>query len=183
MAGIIPALRGKMQVNRWNRTQTMTKEFEMKKLVTVSAIVFFMIFTAGLATAKTPTPFFPFAGAGDFESSTTAGVLTSPITGSITVNEVNGSLGFLWFGTLTWGSTTANFSAVSDAPYVSGTPKSTVVFTFTGLTTTNSNPVHGAFTFGKAKDPSDNDRPVEAAFVTLFIPSTGDSFAGTLFTD
>jgi len=158
----------------------------MKKLVTVSAIVFLMIFTAGLTTAKatTPPPFFPFSGSGDFESSTTTGSLTFPITGTITVKEVSGSLGFLWFGTITWGLTTANFSAVSNAAY-SGTlaPKSTLAFNFTGLTTASTPvPVQGAFTFGVAEDPSDKDKNVEAAFVRLSVPSTGDSFSGTLFT-
>jgi hypothetical protein len=154
----------------------------MKKLVTVSAIVFFMIFTAGLATARAAS-LFPFSGHGDLESSTDLGALNSPLKGTITVDEVAGSNGFLYNGVLTWttapsgGKTiTAHYSAVSDTGNYKG------VFTFTGLTTASTPAtVQGSFVFEEAQDPNDNYEVQEAVLIQFFLPSAGISFTGPIF--
>ena len=94
----------------------------MKKLLTVSAVVFLMIFTAGLATAKAPVPIFPFTATGDISSVTDIGA-TATSTATITVNEVDG----LFHGTIAIASSgiTIDFSAVLD---------SEGVYTFKGQT-------------------------------------------------
>jgi hypothetical protein len=156
----------------------------MKKLLTVSAVVFLMIFTAGLATAKTPVSIFPFTGTGDLYSVTDVGV-TATTTATITVHEASNGL---FNGTIVYGTspsqTTINFSAVLD---------SQGVYTFNGQTVVLVSPapsvsvgipgpvtVTGAFIITKEKEPGVKHKDLAAAiqFRTL---GNGESFAGFLF--
>ena len=95
----------------------------MKKFLTISAVVFLMVFTAGFATAKkVPFPVFPFTGTGDVFSVTNTGTLGGATAATITINNADG----LFWGTLVFGAITVEFSAVED---------SSGVFTLNGVET------------------------------------------------
>ena len=97
-----------MQINQSN--QTTAKEIKMKKLLICSAIVFLMIFTAGLATAKTITnPVFTGYG-GLIFGTPNSDIVTKTATGAemakLTLNEIVGSSvvanGILYYGQITY---------------------------------------------------------------------------------
>ena len=76
----------------------------MKILTTVSAVVLFMIFTTGLATAKkVPVPTFPFIATGDVVSVTDAGVEDAPSSTIIYIYEASNGL-FYGIHRLRWTS-------------------------------------------------------------------------------
>ena len=154
----------------------------MKKLPTISAVVFLMVFTAGLASAKTPALSFPFMATGDLVSVTDGGTTGGPVSATITVHEVSG----LFWGTIVLETsptiTTIDFSAVKD---LSG------VYSFNGVvvgTTPANIPVQGAFVISIHKVPVLNTKVNAAAieFGTLATStagpavSAGESFAGLL---
>lgn len=145
----------------------------MKKLITISAIVFLMIFTAGLATARTVGPTFPFTGVGDLFSLSDTGVVETTTSATIIVNEA--SNGLFW-GTIVYGAsgsqTTVDFSAVLD---------SQGVYSFSGRTTdTFPFTVTGSFIITKESEPGIKHKDL-AALIEFRTLGTGMSFAGTLF--
>ena len=158
----------------------------MKKLLTVSAVVFLMIFTAGLATAKTPVSIFPFTGTGDLYSVTDVGV-TATTTATITVHEASNGL---FNGTIVYGTspsqTTINFSAVLD---------SQGVYTFNGqifavgaapsgsVSLVASETVTGGFTISKRKEPGSKHKDLAAAIEFKTLDASATSYAGLLFTE
>lgn len=158
----------------------------MKKLLTVSAVVFLMIFTAGLATAKAPVPIFPFTATGDISSVTDIGA-TATSTATITVNEVDG----LFHGTIAIASSgiTIDFSAVLDSEGVYTFKGQTVVVdaVHAGLVgITVSEAVTGAFTISKHKNPAlpKHSKEVLAAAIGFRTQDpSATSYAGLLFTE
>jgi len=162
------------------------QEIQMKKLLTVSAVVLLMIFTAGLSTATAASAVF-FGGTGNLISLTDLG---SPptTTATITVNEASNGL---FYGTIviTSPATTIDFSAVRD---------STGAYIFNGQTVTvDSAPtasvgtpapviVKGAFTISNHKNPA-LPRHAKAVLAAAIEFSTLDpsatSYAGLLFNE
>ncbi len=161
----------------------------MKKLLTVSAVVFLMIFTAGLAAAKAPVSIFPFTGTGDIISVTDTGVTGGPLSATITVNEVDG----LFYGTIVYGSTQINFSAVRDSSGVYTFKGQTVSLTASSdvslapairLAVSVTDPVQGAFTISKQKNPAlpKHAKEVLAAAIGFrTLDPLATSYAGLLF--
>jgi hypothetical protein len=145
----------------------------MKKLLIISAVVFLVIFTAGLATAKTVGPTFPFTGTGDLFSVSDTGVVGATTSATITVNEA--SNGLFW-GTIVIASpsVTINFSAVLD---------SQGVYTFNGSGDDGDVTALGSFIITKEKEPGIKHKDFAAAiqFKTLGIVLPGGSWAGILF--
>jgi hypothetical protein len=114
----------------------------MKKLLTISAVVFLMVFTAGLATAKTPALTFPYTAVGDLFSISDTGTVGTVVSATLTVDTAEG----LYYGTIVTSSFTISYSAVLAAG----------VYTFTGLITTGTgagDAVHGAFVITYEKIP------------------------------
>lgn len=158
----------------------------MKKLLTVSAVVFLMIFTAGLATAKKPVSIFPFTGTGDLFSINDTGTTGTPVSATITVFETDG----LFYGTITYGSTTFAFSAVLDskgvynfrgqtaavdaAPKASVSPDPSV-----GIFATET--VTGGFTISEQKVPGSKHKVLAAAIEFRTLDPFATSYAGILF--
>ncbi len=150
----------------------------MRKLLTIGAVVFLMVFTAGLATAKKPVLTFPFTGTGDLFSITDGGNTGGPLSATITVNETGG----LFWGTIAYGSTRINFSAVHDA---NGT------YSLNGIVEGTPVPVQGAFVISLQKVPGLKAKAFAATieFGTLasfasgspVVTNAGESFAGVLF--
>ena len=135
----------------------------MKILTTVSAVVFLMILTTGLATAKkVPVPTFPFTATGDIFSVSDGGVAGVPFSTDITVYEAGNGL---FWGTITFGTTTIEFSAVKD---------SSGVYTLNGQLNPGTLTVIGKFTITYVKHEG-----FEAA-IQWDYPGIGSSFAGTL---
>ncbi len=173
-----------MQVIEHPPTRKATQEIQMKKLLTVSAVILLMIFTAGLSTASAASAVF-FGGAGNLFSVTDAGE-TATTTATITVNEAGG----LFYGTITIASpaTTIDFSAVLD---------SKGVYTFNGQIVEIVSPapaasagiaianVEGAFTISKHKNPvlAKHAKKVLAAAIEFKTLGTGESYAGLLFNE
>ena len=167
----------------------------MKKLLTVSAIVFLMIFTAGLATAKKVASIFPFTGTGELSSVSDTGVVGAATSATITVNEASNGL---FNGTIVYGTspsqTTINFSAVLDsegrytlnglilavdaAPSVSAAPGGSVSLVAV-------EPVTGGFTISQHKTPSSpkHAKGVPAAAIGFRTLNTGTTYSGLLFTE
>ena len=142
----------------------------MKKLLTIGAIVFLMIFTAGLATAKTTAPLFPFTGTGDLFSISDTGTPGAVVSATITITEVDG----LFWGTIVYGSTTINFSAVHDV---------TGAYSLNGVVASDNSPVQGGFVISLQKEPGIKHK-VNAASIEFGIlggTDIGWSFAGVLF--
>ncbi|MGO9311883.1 MAG: hypothetical protein ACLQDI_04000 [Syntrophobacteraceae bacterium] len=143
----------------------------MKKFLTISAVVFLMVFTAGFATAKkVPFPVFPFTGTGDVFSVTNTGTLGGATVATITVNNADG----LFWGTLVFGAITVEFSAVED---------SSGVFTLNGIETIGGSAiVQGAFIIAKEKEPGIKGKipAVAIQFRILGVPGT-PSYAGFLY--
>ena len=84
----------------------------MKILTTISAVVFLMILTAGLATAKkVPVPTFPFTATGVTSFVYDTGAVGGPLSTDITVNEADG----LFYGTINWNGVPIPFSAAKDS--------------------------------------------------------------------
>jgi len=150
----------------------------MKKLLTISAVVFLMIFTAGLATAKAPVSIYPFVGTGDLFSLSDTGVPGAVTSAQITIYEVDG----LFWGTIVYGSTTIEFSAVQD---VNG------AFSLNGVVvgTTPLVPVRGGYVISKQKEPGVRHKApaVSIEFGTLATSTAGtattagETFTGVLF--
>ncbi len=150
----------------------------MKILTTVSAVVFLMILTASLATAKKPVLTFPFTGTGDLFSITDGGNTGGPLSATITVNETGG----LFWGTIAYGPNTINFSAVHD---VNGT------YSLNGIVEGTAVPVQGGFVISLQKVPGLKAKAFAASieFGTLatfasgspVVTNAGQSFAGVLF--
>jgi len=142
----------------------------MKKLLTISAVVFLMIFTAGLSTAKkTTAPLFPFTGVGDLFSISDTGTPGAVTSATINITEVDG----LFYGTIVYGSTTINFSAVHDV---------TGAYSLNGVTGDGS-AVQGGFVISLQKEPGISHK-VNAASIEFGILGGADigwSFAGVLF--
>ena len=136
----------------------------MKILTTVSAIVFLMILTTGLATAKkAPVPAFPFFATGDVVSVTDAGVEDAPVSTTIYIYEAGSGL---FWGAFFPGSLGFSFSAVQD---------SSGVYTLNGVQTVGGAlSVTGKFTITYVKK-----KGFETAiqFATL---GNGISYTGTL---
>jgi hypothetical protein len=145
----------------------------MKKLLTISAVVFLMVFTAGLASAKTPVVSFPFTGTGDLFTMTDTGTAGGPISTTITVHEVSG----LFWGTIVLATsptaTTIQFSAVRD---VSG------AFSFNGVVEGSTPPqaIQGGFVISQQKVPGLKTK-VFAASIEYGALGLGESWAGVLF--
>ena len=134
----------------------------MKILITVSAVVFLMILTTGLATAKkVPVPTFPFTATGDtFRVNASGNVFKYPT--EVTVYEIDG----LFYGTINFGAATIAFSAVLD---------SAGVYTLHGIEIVGGAlSVTGKFTITYVKH-----KGFETAIQFGTIGS-GESFAGTL---
>jgi hypothetical protein len=174
-----------MQVIEHPPTRKATQEIQMKKLLTVSAVILLMIFTAGLSTASAASAVF-FGGAGNLFSVTDAGE-TATTTATITVNEAGGGL---FYGTITIASpaTTIDFSAVLDSKgvytfngqiveIVSPAPAASVGIAFAN--------VEGAFTISKHKNPvlAKHAKKVLAAAIEFKTLGTGESYAGLLFNE
>ena len=145
----------------------------MKKLLTISAVVFLMIFTAGLAPAKTAAPVFPFTGTGDLFSISDTGTPGGLVAATINITEVDG----LFYGTIVYGATTIQFSAVRD---VNG------AFSLNGVVEGTAVPVQGGFVISLQKEPGIKHKvlAVSIEFGTLGTgtgATIGDSFAGVLF--
>jgi hypothetical protein len=159
----------------------------MKKFLTVSVVVFLMIFTAGLATAKAPVPIFPFTATGDLFSVTSAGTTGGPLSATITVNEAGG----LFYGTIVIASSgiTIDFSAVLDSEGVYTLNGQTVVVDaaragLVGITVSET--VTGAFTISKHKNPAltKHAKEVLAAAIELrTLDPLATSYAGLLYTE
>jgi hypothetical protein len=161
-----------------------TQEIQMKKLLTISAVVFLMIFTAGLAAAKKPVVSFPFTGTGDLVSINDTGATGTPVSATITVNKTGG----LFWGTIVYGTTTIQFSAVQD---ISG------VYSFTGQTVPATaasdvapairlavfatETVTGAFTISEQKEPGSKHKVFAAAIEFMTLDPFATSYAGLLF--
>jgi hypothetical protein len=143
----------------------------MKKLLTISAVVFLLIFTAGFATAKrVPFPVFPFTGVGDVFSVTNTGTLGGATAANITVNNADG----LFWGTLVFGAITVEFSAVED---------SSGVFTLNGIETIGgSATVQGAFIIAREKEPGIRGKVPAVAIQFRILGVAGTpSYAGFLY--
>ena len=108
----------------------------MKILTTVSTVVFLMILTTGLATAKkVPVPTFPFTATGVTYYVYSTGPPVGEFLTDITVYEASNGL---FYGTITWGPSQIVFSAAQDSSGVynfngleSGTYTVTGTFTIT----------------------------------------------------
>ncbi len=133
----------------------------MKILNTVSAVVFLMILTTGLATAKkVPVPTFPFVATGDtFVVGDTGAVVEKQTV--ITVYEAGNGL---FYGTIDWGGNPIVFSAAKD---------SSGVYNLNGIES-GAYTVTGAFTITYVKK-----KGFEVAIQWGF-PGYGASVAGTL---
>ncbi len=84
----------------------------MKILTTVSAVVFLMILTTGLATAKKPpVPTFPFVATGATSFVTDNGGVGEELS-VITVNKASNGL---FYGTIDFGGAQIVFSAAQDS--------------------------------------------------------------------
>ncbi len=136
----------------------------MKILTTISAVVFFMILTTGLATAKTPVPTFPFTATGVTSALLYTGAELGPYSTDITVNEASNGL---FFGTINWGGNPIVFSAAKD---------SSGVYNLNGLLS-GTYTVTGTFTitYVKHKGFKGFQVPIQWGF-----PGYGESVAGTL---
>jgi hypothetical protein len=163
----------------------------MKKLLTVSAVVLLMIFTAGLAAAKAPVSIFPFTGTGDIFSVTDTGVTGGPLSATITVNEVDG----LFYGTIVLATLgfEIDFSAVRDSSGVYAFKGQTVSLTASSdvsvapavrLAALLTDPVQGAFTISKQKNPALPKHAKEVLAATIgfrTLDPLATSYAGLLF--
>jgi hypothetical protein len=134
----------------------------MKILTTVSAVVFLMILTTGLATAKkVPVPTFPFTATGDFSIVRDTGVVEEGVMSAITVNDAGN--GLFWGIILLDSSLVIDFSAVRD---------SSGVYTLNGIDSGGKVTVAGAFTITYVKHKG------FVATIQLRTLGTGDSVAG-----
>ena len=136
----------------------------MKILITVSAVVFLMILTTGLATAKkVPVPTFPFTATGDTFLVEDTGAMDEQLS-VITVYEAGNGL---FYGTIDWGGIPIVFSAAKD---------SSGVYNLNGIESpgTGNFTVTGKFTITYVKK-----KGFEAAIQWGF-PGYGYSVAGTL---
>ncbi len=134
----------------------------MKILTTVSAVVFFMILTTGLATAKKPpVPTFPFTATGVTPFVTDDGSV-GEVLSVITVNKAGNGL---FYGTINYGISQIAFSAVLD---------SAGFYNLNGIQSPGNFTVTGAFTITYVKHHG-----FELAIQWGF-PGYGASVAGTL---
>ena len=134
----------------------------MKILTTVSTVVFLMILTTGLATAKkVPVPTFPFTATGVIPYVIDTGFVLGPYSTDITVNEASNGL---FFGTINWGGNPIVFSAAKD---------SSGVYNLNGLLG-GTFTVTGTFTITYVKHKG-FQVPIQWGF-----PGYGESVAGTL---
>ncbi len=133
----------------------------MKILTTISAVVFLMILTTGLATAKkVPVPTFPFTATGVTSYVIPTGSVFGPYSTDMTIKEIDG----LFYGTITWDGIPIVFSAAKD---------SSGVYNLYGFYSSTV-PITGTFTITYVKKTG-----FELAIQWGF-PSYGYSVAGTL---
>ena len=146
----------------------------MKILTTVSAVVFLMILTASLATAKKPVLTFPFTGTGDVFFVDAFGAEGGPFPANITVNRTSNGL---FYGTIVYDSppATIDFAAVRD---------SSGGYTLNGVIVPVATPpliIQGTLVISLQKPPGLKTKVYAAAIQFWVLNGDTFSFAGILY--